>query len=325
MSAIAPTAAAAAENRPRPAQLPRVAGSFLLQVCLAAVVAAAATLVDTAHQHVDLRLLLVLALAGGAAHSAATHVPRNQVFHTGLAVAFAAVLLLPPAGYIAVCVVPHAIDWVRNRYSWYIQTFNIANFVLDASVAWLVKTLLAAGLHPSFGSSLQILQLSVAGAAFVGANHLLLARMLRLARGHDRRDSRLFDVESLLTDATLATVGIGIAFTLKTVPAATVLFALPLILIQRAAVLPTLRAQARRDAKTGLLNVRGFREIAEAELARARRFNRPLAVIMADLDNLRAINNDFGHLAGDRALEAVSSAIRAETRDYDVCARFGGD
>jgi diguanylate cyclase (GGDEF)-like protein len=90
-------------------------------------------------------------------------------------------------------------------------------------------------------------------------------------------------------------------------------------------VLPSLRAQARRDPKTGLLNVRGFREAAEPELARARRFERPVALIMADVDNLREINNNYGHLAGDNALTAVTSMIRGAVREYDICARFGGD
>ena len=101
--------------------------------------------------------------------------------------------------------------------------------------------------------------------------------------------------------------------------------ALPLVLIQRALALPTLREQALSDHKTGLLNSRGIDQPARAEFARARRLGRPLSVLLCDLDDLRGINNRLGHLEGDAALAVVAAAFRAELRAYDLCARFGGD
>jgi diguanylate cyclase (GGDEF)-like protein/putative nucleotidyltransferase with HDIG domain len=63
----------------------------------------------------------------------------------------------------------------------------------------------------------------------------------------------------------------------------------------------------------------------QEELGRAQRFQRPLSLIMADLDLLRDINNTYGHLAGDAVLRGISEVFRQQLRHYDVPARFGGE
>ena len=60
-------------------------------------------------------------------------------------------------------------------------------------------------------------------------------------------------------------------------------------------------------------------------MERARRFGRPLTVVLADLDLLREINNRHGHLTGDQMIRRVADALRGALREYDVPARFGGD
>ena len=89
--------------------------------------------------------------------------------------------------------------------------------------------------------------------------------------------------------------------------------------------MPGLQEQARVDPKTGLFNARHFSEMLTEELGRAERFNRPLSVVMADLDLLREINNSYGHLAGDAVLKGVAVIFRQHLRHYDVPARFGGE
>src|SRR4029077_21192845 len=61
------------------------------------------------------------------------------------------------------------------------------------------------------------------------------------------------------------------------------------------------------------------------ELQRAERFERPLSLVMADLDLLRDINNTYGHLAGDAGLQGIAEVFRSQLRHYDVPARFGGE
>src|SRR2546430_2390091 len=104
-----------------------------------------------------------------------------------------------------------------------------------------------------------------------------------------------------------------------------ILFALALILFLHFALrLPQLEEEVCVDAKTGLANARHFMEELTEELTRARRFGRPLLVIVADLDLLRNINNIYGYLAGDVVLVGVVQILSSYVRHYDVAVRFGG-
>jgi diguanylate cyclase (GGDEF)-like protein len=82
---------------------------------------------------------------------------------------------------------------------------------------------------------------------------------------------------------------------------------------------------ARVDALTGLGNRRAFEETMDAEIARVRRSGAPLSLLVADLDRFKAINDVYGHLAGDSCLRQVADALRREVRGADVCFRWGGD
>jgi diguanylate cyclase (GGDEF)-like protein len=82
---------------------------------------------------------------------------------------------------------------------------------------------------------------------------------------------------------------------------------------------------SRTDALTGLFNSRGFAERLRSEIARSRRYRQPFALLFLDLDNLKGINDRYGHRAGSAALRHVAGAIRAELREVDLGARWGGD
>jgi diguanylate cyclase (GGDEF)-like protein len=86
-----------------------------------------------------------------------------------------------------------------------------------------------------------------------------------------------------------------------------------------------LDAAARIDHLTGLLNRRAFDERLALELRRAERGDGPLTVLVGDVDRLKAINDEEGHAAGDRALRRVAAALAAEARGSDAVARIGGD
>jgi diguanylate cyclase (GGDEF)-like protein len=85
------------------------------------------------------------------------------------------------------------------------------------------------------------------------------------------------------------------------------------------------RAEARLDCKTGLFNDRWATETLEAEIQRAARYHASLAVLMIDVDGLKPINDQLGHLAGDRLLRFVADRIRSVLRSADAAARLGGD
>ncbi|CAG0930595.1 MAG: hypothetical protein EFKGCFLK_02225 [Rhodocyclaceae bacterium] len=83
--------------------------------------------------------------------------------------------------------------------------------------------------------------------------------------------------------------------------------------------------QATLDELTGIGNRRVFYSRAEAELARCRRRNTPLSLLMIDLDRFKSINDTLGHAAGDRTLRRFAGLIGPQLREYDFFARLGGE
>jgi diguanylate cyclase (GGDEF)-like protein len=83
--------------------------------------------------------------------------------------------------------------------------------------------------------------------------------------------------------------------------------------------------QARTDYLTGLFNRRHFFEMAENEPGRALRYHRPLSLLMIDIDHFKAINDTWGHDAGDEVLRNVALLIRSSVRDGDIVGRVGGE
>lgn len=81
----------------------------------------------------------------------------------------------------------------------------------------------------------------------------------------------------------------------------------------------------RRDDLTGLSNRRGLLRELSRELERARRYGRELSVLMIDLDHFKAINDAYGHLAGDRLLKELGSILARSIRRVDCVGRWGGD
>jgi len=87
----------------------------------------------------------------------------------------------------------------------------------------------------------------------------------------------------------------------------------------------TLREQATRDSLTGLYNRRYFNETIERELARAKRENYPVSVMIMDIDLFKEVNDSYGHAFGDQALMVLSALINANIRAGDIAYRYGGD
>ncbi len=85
------------------------------------------------------------------------------------------------------------------------------------------------------------------------------------------------------------------------------------------------RRLAITDGLTGLLNHREFQNRLEAETRRSERYNRPLALVMIDIDHFKTFNDRFGHQVGDRVLQEVARTIRMLVRDIDIPARYGGE
>ena len=86
-----------------------------------------------------------------------------------------------------------------------------------------------------------------------------------------------------------------------------------------------IQRQATTDGLTGLVNHKTFYEILEKELWRSRRYGGQISMIMIDVDNLKQINDVYGHRAGDKAIREISRRIKECIRQIDTAARYGGD
>lgn len=79
------------------------------------------------------------------------------------------------------------------------------------------------------------------------------------------------------------------------------------------------------DELTGLFNRRHIFEVARLEFERARRYRRPLSIIMVDIDHFKQVNDQYGHLVGDQVLRIVANRCQENVRESDVVGRYGGE
>ena len=136
---------------------------------------------------------------------------------------------------------------------------------------------------------------------------------LELNREALQGDFAEFDLGVLIT----VVVGVNVALAVFAVPT--------VLLVRRFMMHAQLLAQSRVDTKTGLLNASTWEREAEIEIARAIRTKSPLALALVDIDHFKLVNDTYGHLAGDKALRAVTDALRNQLRAYDLAGRFGGE
>lgn len=97
------------------------------------------------------------------------------------------------------------------------------------------------------------------------------------------------------------------------------------LLRENARLFSEVQRLAVTDSLTGLYNRHKLNENLEIEVERARRYGRPLSMIMIDLDGLKAVNDSQGHQAGDTVLQQTAQAIRSQVRRVDSPTRYGGD
>jgi diguanylate cyclase (GGDEF)-like protein len=79
------------------------------------------------------------------------------------------------------------------------------------------------------------------------------------------------------------------------------------------------------DGMTGLNNRRNFMELAESEWARFKRYGRPLALLMIDVDHFKSVNDTYGHDIGDEVIRAVADTLQKQKRVPDIAGRLGGE
>jgi diguanylate cyclase (GGDEF)-like protein len=289
---------------------------------------------QTSWQSGDLVKFLVL-LGCGVISVVAT--PRIAYLQSGLVRDFLTVWVLPvaillPPVYAMVTPVPLLIvtQWRVHRGVVYRRVFTGAaiglaygtgSFAFHAIPASFAGGTIGTGVHALTWTA------SVAVCEVIGwlGHHFLLVSAVKLSDPAARVALLELNREALQAD--FAQIDLGIVITIV-VAVNTVLavFAVPTVLLARRFMMHAqLLAESRIDTKTGLLNVATWESEAEAEIARAVRTRSPLAVALIDIDHFKMVNDTYGHLAGDKALRAVTDALREQLRSYDLAGRFGGE
>src|SRR5579883_705948 len=271
---------------------------------------------------------VVLVLAATLAHCFPVSTPRRLPYQMSLPFLTAALLVLTPLQVVVLLAAIHVVDWLRHRHSWFGQAFNFSGYVIAATVARAVYgVILSGGAVPlDLGDPRSLAAGLALVVAFVLTNRLLMGTAIWLSNGTPPGEQQTNAPESVLVDAILLAMGLPIVHFWTIAPGAVVLTVAPLFLIHRALDQPDLPAQAGRDALTHLYSSESFADACERELARHVAFDRPLAVLMLDVDNLGKINEDYGHPTGDAIIQGTAQVIRRTLRPYDVAARvFGGN
>jgi diguanylate cyclase (GGDEF)-like protein len=241
---------------------------------------------------------------------------------------FAAVLTLPMSwvalltGLVSAHVVLRSYQ-VHRSYT-HRQVMNAAAMVL---AAWAARLVLDAGGVPVLTRAVTLDAAAIgvvvaAAVVFFAVDGVIIAVSLLVDGGDGRRWCDL--VGSVDDNALeLATICIGAVIGLVLVyqPFALLFLFVPLFVLHRSVLVKQLEELATTDQKTGLLNIAGWRQIADRELAG----RSPFGVLMVDLDHFKRVNDTYGHLAGDEVLKAVAGAVRRNVRDYDSVGRFGGE
>lgn len=224
---------------------------------------------------------------------------------------------------VIVILVSNLVEWLVNRPAWFGPLFNMAGYIIVINVSGLVFQ--AFNPDPSLENTTVVLAVSASMIMFTLLNHLLVGIIVWMVDGQNFKESGVFDLHPLIIDLSLLSLGAMLVLIWKHNPYSLLLFIFPIYLIYGTIRVPALERQSETDQKTGLYNHTYFMQHLESELKRANRFDRPLTLIMADLDLLRNINNTYGHLAGDEVLIGIAKILKQYVREYDVVARFGGE
>lgn len=205
--------------------------------------------------------------------------------------------------------------------------FSVAALALTVQASGLVYSFF--GGHPGLPlATFRFEALIAASAAFFLVNSLLVATAIALSTGHSIvrvwTASYMWSWPGHLVGFALA---VGAAFGIGQ----SRLWLVPFSVVSLALTYENFKAYVTRfndsvtDPLTGLSNVRDLLNHASQELARSRRDGSPLTVLLVDLDKFKSINDTYGHSAGDAALRQVAQCMQQSIRQYDVCARYGGD
>ena len=253
---------------------PLTLAAWLYWFLIVAPAAAAIPLAATDLPATDWLRFALLTVLASASQLLSFHLNRRRVFHPAIVFVVAGALLLPPELLILLIVVHCLPDWLKQRYPWYIATFNIANYVAAGLAAWAV----ARGIGFPASPGREALAGALAAGVFVVANRLLLMPMLYLGRGLTPGETGLLDGEDFTLELVLSLMAVPLAaFWAGSIPLAALSLA-PLVLI-----LFTQRAVLRLEVATETI-VRQNEKLEEAHYTVIERSTAALEALSATVD-----------------------------------------
>lgn len=301
-----------------------ILSEFLSVMCIApAIIVLLMRMVSM--QVADLSLLLSVSIVAAIAQYLGTGrgagpKKMESVLWTILGFSF---LRLGTAETVLVIFIAHLVEWIRRRQSTQEWAFHLATYILAAHIAGRFAE--AAQLNlPTTDLSL-VWGILGRLTIFAIIRYLLLLVHGKLQAPAKGLKAAAIELAFAVINLSAMSFGAAAAIIWTVNPLATLLILPALIALSTTVDLPHLRQRAISDPKTRLFNPDYFKAALQKELARSRRNDLPLTVVMADLDHLREINNRHGHLAGDHVLVAVARLLKASFREYDVVSRFGGE
>jgi diguanylate cyclase (GGDEF)-like protein len=236
-----------------------------------------------------------------------------------------AALLLPPLYALAAPALIGGLgQWRAGRGPVYWRVFSAAALGLAGAAASALFHLAGAHgrwfLHPA-----TLIIAAACAVLFVMTNAVLVAVAVLAADPAASEPNALWDPESLLLDLTGLGAGVLVTIACALSPVLLALALPPVIVLQRSLLHQQLRTAAQTDAKTGLLNAAAWQREADARIRQAQRAGLPVALLLADIDHFKRVNDTYGHLAGDEMLARTAAALARHVRAGDVTGRFGGE
>ena len=273
------------------------------------------------------QLFGLLLVAATIAHSFPVSTPGKLAYHVSLPFLVTGMILLAPLQVVALVVAVHIGEVLRRRRSTTAQVFNTAAYTVSALIAqatyralWPAQPDIAVDL----GQPTCLAAGVAAAAVFMVLNRALVSLVIWLVNGLSWRSQHILELEGLVTDGVLLLMGLPLAHLAQIAPWAAAAGAAPLLLIYRVLDLPNIRAQSRQDGLTELFTAPYLTETATRELNRGRRFNRPVSLLLLDVDGLGELNAAHGQHAGDAVLRRFARTISQALREYDLPARLAG-
>jgi len=284
-----------------------------------------------------LRHLLVFAalLACGMAVTEANRSvrePQGTLARDLQSVWYLAIAITLPPWYALAAPIPLAVHklWRTRRMLIYRRIFSHAAIGLAyglASVTFHSLPASVVGTSPGTGRHALVWVLAVAACGMIATlvNYGFILVAIRLSDPDTRIRDLVGSRESLTSDVLELSLAVALALVVAINPVLIALALPTVVLCRRYLMQAQLLAQARIDAKTGLLNAGTWQREAAAEFYRARRSDAPLALVMVDIDHFNSVNETAGLAAGDQVLQGIARTVTQNLQGFGLVGRFGGE